>query len=156
MSPAGATIATIGYQGAAPARFIEALQEAGIEMLVDVRAAPWSRRPEFVQRALAAMLAEAGIAYGHRPVLGNPEKGRQAAKAGESYQTIYNAHLDTAPARTAIAALAAEAPVRRLCLMCMERDPAHCHRSLLADRLARDFGVAVDHLSVGARQMSLF
>ena len=117
---------------------------------------PWSRRPEFVQRALAAMLAEAGIAYGHRPVLGNPEKGRQAAKAGESYQTIYNAHLDTAPARTAIAALAAEAPVRRLCLMCMERDPAHCHRSLLADRLARDFGVAVDHLSVGARQMSLF
>ena len=151
-----ARIATIGYQGAAPVRFIETLHAADVAELVDVRAVPWSRRPEFVQRALAAALAEAGIAYRHLPALGNPEAGRQAAKSGQSYAAIYNAHLDGAPARAAMAALAAEAAGRRFCLMCMERDPAQCHRSLLAARLARDWGLAVEHLHVGAAQLSLF
>lgn len=147
-------IHTIGYQGADPARFVATLRSAGVRTLVDVRAVPWSRRPEFTRQSLADAMAAAGLGYRHMGVLGNPEQGRQAARSGRSYREIYEAHLDTPAAREALAELAAQA--EGACLMCMERDPAQCHRSLLAERLERDYAIAVEHLAVGAAQLSLF
>lgn len=149
-----APLYTIGYQGADPARLVDTLVNAGVGTLVDVRAVPWSRRPEFTKQRLSETITAAGLGYRHMGALGNPEKGRAAAKSGGSYREIYEAHLDTPAARQAMADLAQEAAT--ICLMCMERNPAHCHRSLLAARLERDHGFAVEHLAVGAAQLSLF
>ena len=75
-------VATVGYQGATVHSFLQALREAGIELLVDVRAVASSRRPGFAKSALAANLHGAGIDYLHLRDLGTPAPGRAAARAG--------------------------------------------------------------------------
>ena len=142
---------TIGYQGASVEGFIAALKTAGVETLIDVRAVPASRRREFSKLSLAASLEAAGLAYVHLAGLGKPKAGRDAAKAGrlDEYRRIYTAHLDTAAAREALARATEIAAASPSCLMCLEADPAFCHRSMAASRLAEDQGFEVEDL-VGA------
>ncbi|HYW06517.1 MAG TPA: DUF488 domain-containing protein, partial [Longimicrobium sp.] len=66
--------------------FLDALAEAEIELLVDVRAVASSRRPGFAKTRLAANLAEAGIEYLHLRALGTPAEGRAAARAGKHHE----------------------------------------------------------------------
>jgi uncharacterized protein (DUF488 family) len=144
-------VATIGYEGAALEDFLRTLKDAGIATLVDIRALPWSRRPEFTRRALAEACASADIGYLHLGALGNPEEGRAAAKAGrhDEFRRIYEAQLDFAAGRNALARLAERAAGEPVALMCMERDPARCHRSIAAARLVAMLGVEIRHLIVG-------
>ena len=145
-------LATIGYQGARLEDFVGTLKAASIERLLDVRALPWSRRSEFAKRNLAAALAAAGIAYEHLPALGNPEPGRDAAKAGrvDEFRAIYARQLESDEGRAGLDAAAARAREGSVALMCMERDPEHCHRAMAAARLAEMLGVEVRHLRVEA------
>jgi len=145
-------LATIGYQGARLEDFVGTLKAAEIERLLDVRALPWSRRSEFAKRNLAAALAAAGIAYEHLPALGNPEPGRDAAKAGrlDEFRAIYARHLESEEGRAGLDAAAARAREGSVALMCMERDHEHCHRAMAAARLAEMLGVEVRHLRVEA------
>ena len=140
---------TIGYQGASIEGFIAALKSAGVETLIDVRAVPASRRREFSKTNLAASLEAAGLAYVHLAGLGNPKAGRDAAKSGrlDDYKRIYSEHLASEPAREALAHAADIAAAAPSCLMCLEADPAHCHRSMAAQRLARDAGFEVENLT---------
>ena len=142
---------TIGYQGASVEGFIAALKAAGVETLIDVRAVPASRRREFSKRNLAASLEAAGLTYVHLVGLGNPKEGRDAAKAGrlDDYRRIYTAHLDTKAAQQSLTHAAEIAAASPSCLMCLEADPAFCHRSMAASRLAAEWGFEVEHL-VGA------
>jgi uncharacterized protein (DUF488 family) len=146
------TLATIGYQAATMADFLEALRAARVEVVVDVRAVTSSRRPGFAKSALAAHLAGAGIDYLHLRGLGTPAEGRAAARAGryDELRTVYGRHLATAGARADMDALAGLVRSgRRACLLCFEADPAHCHRSLVADALAATVPVRVTHLGPG-------
>jgi uncharacterized protein (DUF488 family) len=131
-------VATIGYEGATLPALVEALRAAGVTLLVDVRAAARSRRPGFAKSRLAAGLADAGIGYRHLRDLGTPADGRAAARAGRHavMQTIFRTHLTTAAAQGALAALGALVTAERVCLLCFEADPRHCHRLLVADALA--------------------
>jgi uncharacterized protein (DUF488 family) len=140
---------TIGYQEAAAGTTIECLNDAGIELLVDVRAVAASRRPGFSKRQLAAGLAAAGIDYLHLQKLGTPKAGREAVRGGrpEEMRRIYAAHLETPEAQTELATLAEIVRSdRSVCLLCFERDPRHCHRTILAERLEDALGVTVVHL----------
>jgi uncharacterized protein (DUF488 family) len=142
-------LATIGYQAATVRSFLDALQEAGVELLVDVRAVPSSRRPGFSKSRLAANLAEAGIGYVHLRGLGTPAEGRAAARAGHYAQlrTIFREHLATPGARAELDELAdLVRSSRRVCLLCFEADPEHCHRSMVADALGALVPVEVTHL----------
>src|SRR3954451_21230653 len=89
-------IFTIGYEGATMDEFIGALQRAGVERLIDVRALPLSRRPGFSKTALKGALEEAGIDYVHLKSLGTPAEGRAAARAGRhaDMQRIYAGQLE--------------------------------------------------------------
>lgn len=140
---------TIGYQGASVEGFVAALKAAGVETLIDVRAVPASRRREFSKRNLAASLEAAGLTYVHLAGLGNPREGRDAAKAGhlDDYRRIYTAHLATEAAREALARATEIAAASPSCLMCLEADPAFCHRSMAASRLAGDVGFEVENLA---------
>lgn len=139
---------TIGYEKAGMDAFLAALQDAGVEELADIRAAPVSRRPGFSKKALRAQLLQAGIGYVGLPALGTPKTGRDAAKAGrfEEYRQIFHEHLATDAAQGALGELASLARTRRICLMCYERDPERCHRLIVAGRLAESHGFEVVHL----------
>ncbi|MBL6078057.1 DUF488 domain-containing protein [Belnapia sp. T18] len=142
------TLFTIGYEETVPARLIETLRGAGITTLVDVRALANSRKPGFAKTALSAALAEAGIGYRHVKALGTPAEGRAAVRAGRpgEMRRIFGAHLAGVEAQAALAALADQAGRETVCLLCLEADPARCHRALVAEAVAATAGVSVTHL----------
>lgn len=140
-----AEVFTIGYERATPPSLLAALREAGVRTLVDVRAIAASRRPGFAKSALAASLQEAGIGYLHLRALGTPAEGRAAVRAGrpEVMRRIVAAHLAGTEALAALANLADLARRQRVCLLCLEHDPAQCHRSLVAEAV----GLPIRHLA---------
>jgi uncharacterized protein (DUF488 family) len=96
------------------------------------------RKRGFSKSALRDALANQGIGYEHFIKLGTPKEGRQAARAGdgELMRRIYcDEVLATEEAQEAFRDLEALAAVRPICLLCFERDPANCHRRILAQRL---------------------
>jgi uncharacterized protein (DUF488 family) len=142
-------LATIGYEAATVRGFQEALRRAGVDLLVDVRAIASSRRPGFAKTRLAANVAEIGIEYLHLRGLGTPAEGRAAARAGrhDELRAIFREHLATPAARADLETLADLVRAgRRVCLLCLEADPAHCHRSLVAAALGDLVPVRVTHL----------
>ncbi len=146
-------LATIGYEHATPDSFIAALREQGVDLLVDVRAVASSRRPGFAKTRLAASLKEAGIEYLHLRGLGTPAEGRAEARAGrhEEMLEIYRRHLGTETARDDLEALTAIVEAgKRVCLLCLEANPTHCHRSVVASEVAERVPVRVVNLSAGA------
>jgi uncharacterized protein (DUF488 family) len=128
-------IFTIGYEGATMADFLAALTAAGVERVIDVRALPLSRRPGFSKSSLAASLLEAGIGYVHLKALGTPKRGRDAAKKGDraTLEEVYAGQLELPEAQAQAAQMLALAAEKPSALLCFERDPCVCHRSLLLD-----------------------
>jgi uncharacterized protein (DUF488 family) len=126
-------IYTIGYEATTMAEFIAALQRAGVERVIDVRALPLSRRPGFSKSMLAESLKEEGIDYVHLKHLGTPKPGRDAAKKGDvaTLERVYDAQLGLPEAQVQAAQMRALATEKPSALLCYERDPAHCHRTLL-------------------------
>lgn len=126
---------TIGYEGATQAEFIAALQAAGVAQVIDVRAIAASRRPGFSKTILSNSLREAGIGYHHLRALGTPAAGREAARAGRDadLRRIYAGQLELPEAQLAAAQLREMVAERPSALLCYERDPAHCHRTLLVE-----------------------
>ena len=126
-------IFTIGYEQTTMGDFLAALKAAGVEQVIDVRAVPLSRRPGFSKNILAASLAEAGIAYVHLKALGTPKPGRDAAKKGDrvTLERVYEHQLALPEAQAEAAKMRALAAERPSALLCYERDPGHCHRTLL-------------------------
>jgi uncharacterized protein (DUF488 family) len=142
-------VATIGYEGATVATFQEALRHARIDLLVDVRAVARSRRIGFAKTRLAANVKEAGAEYLHLRALGTPADGRAAARAGRhaEMRRIVRKQLTTPDARAELELLAdLVRQGRRVCLLCMEARPEHCHRSMVAAALARLVPIAIVNL----------
>ena len=139
-------IYTIGYEASTMADFIAALSAAGVRRVIDVRALPLSRRPGFSKTSLAASLAEAGIDYAHLKALGTPKRGRDAAKKGDvaTLHAVYDDQLALPEAQAAAAIMLDLAAERPSALLCYEREPAHCHRTLLLDAVGE--GVEIVHL----------
>lgn len=128
-------IFTIGYEQTTMAEFLAALKRAGVERVIDVRAVPLSRRPGFSKNILAASLREAGIDYVHLKALGTPKEGRDAAKKGDvaTLERVYDTQLGLPEAQAEAAKMRALAAEKPSALLCYERDPGHCHRTLLLD-----------------------
>jgi uncharacterized protein (DUF488 family) len=124
---------TIGYENATQGDFLAALTQAGVERVIDVRAVPNSRRPGFSKTPLRNALAEAGIDYVHLRALGTPADGRAAARAGRhaDLERIYASQLELPEAMAEGAQMVALAAEKPSALLCYEREPEHCHRTLL-------------------------
>ena len=133
-------IFTIGYEGTTVPEFIAALKRAGVRRVIDVRALPLSRRPGFSKTALSGALNEAGMEYVHLKALGTPSDGRAAARAGRhaDMARIYAGQLELPEAIAQGAQMLALAREEPTALLCMEREPAHCHRTLLLNAVAPD------------------
>jgi uncharacterized protein (DUF488 family) len=142
-------IFTIGYEQSRPDAVLAALKDAKVQILVDTRAVAASRRPGFSKRALSAALDEAGITYLHLQKLGTPADGRAAARAGrmDVLWRIYDKHLKTPDAIEDMdALLALVGSGKRVCLLCFEREPSHCHRSRIAGIVHERTGATVTDL----------
>lgn len=130
---------TIGYERLLPDTLVAELQAAGVRRLIDVRHRPQSRRHGMSKTRLAHRLAQDGISYEHRRALGTPPdirwyyRNRREAEGAERFRN----HLeDTAGAE--LDALAAALPTDPpTALLCLEEDPAVCHRREVTDALAR-------------------
>jgi uncharacterized protein (DUF488 family) len=140
---------TIGYEQTPPKAVLDELAQAGVKLLVDVRAIASSRRPGFSKTQLAAGLDERGIGYVHLRGLGTPKEGRLAARSGdaEGLERIYAKHMKTAQAKEQLDELSAlietSGPV---CILCYERDHRVCHRRFIAEAIRERDGVAVENL----------
>jgi uncharacterized protein (DUF488 family) len=136
---------TIGYEGTDIDRFVATLKTAGVKRVADVRAVALSRKKGFSKKALAARLEAEGIDYLHFVALGDPKPGREAARAGlfDEFRAIYGAHLDSEDAQASLRELVGAAGEQPTCLLCFERDPVTCHRSIVAEAMADDEGFEV-------------
>ena len=140
---------TIGYEQTPAKAVLDELENAGVKLLVDVRAVAASRRPGFSKNQLAAGLDARGISYLHLRGLGTPKDGREAARSGkfDRLHKIYAAHLKTPPAREELDELSAlvkkSGPV---CILCYERDHLQCHRQWIAEIIKDRDGVKVENL----------
>lgn len=139
---------TVGYEGRTAEELVVALADAGVEVLVDVRLTPLSRKPGLSKRQLADVLAAAGVEYVHLPALGNPRDNREAFRQGDPRSRArFRALLHTPQAQAALDELGLRARHERVALLCFEREPDCCHRQLVSDDLlCRDPGLGVRHL----------
>ncbi len=140
---------TIGYEGATLPDVLAALGRARVDLLIDVRAVPRSRKPGFSARLLAGSAEAAGIGYRHLQRLGTPKPGRDAARAGDAatMTAIFTAHMAGDEPQAALAEAVTLAQERRACLLCFERDPHFCHRTIVAELIAARTGQGVVHLA---------
>jgi uncharacterized protein (DUF488 family) len=151
-------IATIGVYGFSAETFLATLRAAGVPRLVDVRQRRGVRGPEYAwanARRLQDALAAAGVEYQHRPDLAPTTELRHLQYAEDARLGVgkrsrarlapeyVRRYTDEILDRADLAPLAAHAP---FVLLCVERDPEACHRSLIAQRLASEHGLAVTHL----------
>jgi uncharacterized protein (DUF488 family) len=155
---------TIGAIGFTADAFFQALRDAGVDTFVDVRRRRAVRGREYAfanSQRLQARLAEMGIRYRHRIDLTPPDSAREqqaaadkAAGVARRKRTVLGPAFIEAYERDVLAvfdpqSLLDDLPddARVAALMCVEREPAACHRSLLAERLHQTLGVAVEHIT---------
>ena len=143
---------TIGYEGADISQFFETLRECGIQRVIDIRDVPVSRKRGFSKRALCAALEQEGISYCHLKPLGDPKAGRDAMRRGD-YQTfleIYNAHLALDVGQFALRNAIDLACEKSSVLLCFERSPKGCHRTIVANEMRKHMDFEVRNLGVNS------
>jgi uncharacterized protein (DUF488 family) len=153
---------TIGVYGFDGESFRRRLRKADVRLLLDVRQRRGVRGPEYAwanSRRLQAALADARIAYEHHPELAPTTELRRLQYAEDDrlgvgkrsrrelaaeYRRRYTTEiLDSADLTPIVAALSSGGIAA---LLCVERDPEACHRSLIAQRLAEQHRVTIEHL----------
>lgn len=143
-------IFTIGYEKSTIDDFVSRLTDAEIDVLVDVRELPLSRKKGFSKNGLNAAVREAGIDYLHFKALGDPKPGREAARAGnhDLFVEIFTQHMEGEDAQSALTKLADTMKGKRVCLTCFERHHEGCHRKIVAERLSALVGAPIEHIVV--------
>lgn len=130
---------TIGYEAANLRDFIATLKKAGVEIVLDIRALPLSRRAGFSKTALGNALRDNGIDYLHLRGLGTPKAGRDANKEGdhERFEGIFENHMRSPEAVADLARATDIAAEKSACLLCVEKQHTQCHRALVAPRIVK-------------------
>ena len=138
-------VLTVGHSNHPLEKFVSLLKQHDVATLADVRSAPYSRfNPQFNRRALNSALQSHGIAYrfmGH--ALGGRPEDRSCYEEG---RVRYDRLARTSLYREGIDRVVAAARDERIALMCAEREPLDCHRTLLVGRSLAERGVAVTHI----------
>lgn len=134
------TLYTIGHSTRSADEFLELLAENGIELLLDIRRFPASRRhPHFDRAALERALAGRGVRYRHVEELGGHRTvSAQSRNSGIADEALrgYADHTASETFARAVERVLADARAARTAVMCAEARPSECHRRLLADWLA--------------------
>lgn len=140
---------TAGYQGQSIEDFVRRLVTADVEIVVDVRKLPLSRKRGFSKTAFKSILEENGIGYKHFPLLGMPDNLRKLRHDLPDNEPILDEYDRLLPElNDEVNALASIVESQRACLVCFEADPAQCHRSRLAKHLSSNIaGLSSAHVA---------
>lgn len=140
---------TIGYEATTLDRVLDALVQAGVSDLVDIRAIPQSRKPGFSKCLLSASAEARGLRYTHLRGLGTPKPGREAARRGDdaALAAIFGEHMRSDQAQADLAHARVIASQTTACLMCFERDHTHCHRTIVARLVCEATGQGIRNLT---------
>lgn len=157
-----AEFATIGVYGFDGPGFIRALQEADVGLVLDVRQRRGVRGSQYAwanAKRLQAALAEAGIGYSHLPELApttamrelqyeeDERKGEGKRSRTELAPAYVQRYTEEVLDRVDLDPIVRFVGSGRAALLCVERDPEACHRSLIAVRLEKQCGLAIAHLT---------
>lgn len=139
------TLYTVGHSNHSFERFVGLLSANGITAIADVRSRPFSKRhPQFNKERLAAALAQRGIAY---VFLGKELGARSEDPSCYENGKVQYGRLAAAPAfKAGIERVLAGAEKFRVALMCAEKEPLDCHRTLLVSRALESAGASVAHI----------
>jgi uncharacterized protein (DUF488 family) len=138
------TIFTVGHSNHSPEDFLALLKRHEIACLCDVRSSPFSRLPQFHQHSLMRDLKDAGIAY---LFLGDELGARSKDPSCYDHGKVrYDRLSQTDLFRGGIDRLLSEAALSRIALMCAEKDPLDCHRSILIAPQILAAGFDVQHI----------
>ncbi len=147
---------TIGYEGAAQSALLQSLLYNDIDILLDIRELPQSRKPGFSKTALSQALVGHGIEYIHMRALGTPRDIRHHRRIDHDQDAFRDAFLEyLATQEEAMADLVARVQKdsehqRRYCLLCYEANPRLCHRWFVAERAKEMMGgnLEIVHLNI--------
>ena len=139
---------TAGYEGRSVDAFFNDLLKRGIHVVVDVRANPVSRKYGFSGLRLAEFCKKLGLQYRHVPTLGIPGVARAGLNGFASYQRLLKRYEEAMLPERAAEVQDVGRLMRRQpsVLVCVEKDVRCCHRSRLAEAVARETGMEVVHL----------
>jgi uncharacterized protein (DUF488 family) len=145
-----ACIFTIGYEERSIDEFISRLRRHKITVLVDVRETPASRKRGFSKGQLEEILREANIKYLHVKCLGSPKALRDRLREDNDYEAFFAQYMSYIETQSdALRTLYKETVSQETsCLMCMERRPEYCHRSVLAKKIKEidGNGLEINHI----------
>lgn len=145
---AKSAVYTVGYSGRTIDGLLNCLLQKGLSGVVDIRRVPLSRRYGFHGKTLALHLSSLGLKYFGQPELGvetEARRGTNEVAARKVLLTSYRRRVLRSQMGE-VEALAEELKTQPLALLCLEADPAQCHRSVLADILADISSLRVYHL----------
>src|SRR5262245_12097081 len=136
------TLYTIGYQGHSIETFLDLVLAHAIGQIIDVRQQPFSRKPDFSKKRLAAHLADVEIGYTHLGALGTPKELRDEVRHSHDYDTfLATMEAIIAGQPEALQTALELAQARPSALLCFEAQAAQCHRLVVAR--------AIEHLNAG-------
>ena len=131
------TLYTLGYESSTIDDFVATLKAMGIKRIIDVREYPLSRKKGFSKNILHGILEANNIEYTHLKGLGDPKEGRDAARGGDNkkFLRIFTAHMKTESAQSDLDLAIELAQEATSCLLCYERMPEDCHRTIVANAI---------------------
>jgi len=136
---------TIGHSNLESGTFFDLLKQHRIQVLVDVRSSPYSQfTPQFNREVLQAELKQTGILY---LFLGNELGARRSERdCYENGQVVYELIAKTAAFKNGLERVISGAKNFRVALMCAEKDPLTCHRTILVCRNLKSAGLEIQHI----------
>jgi uncharacterized protein (DUF488 family) len=147
---------TIGYEGLDIDMFMSLLAEHDIDMIVDVRELPLSRKPGFSKKTLSNVLNISGREYVHMPDLGCPKLVRDRYREDGNWKRYTEGFLRHLKLQeNAIVELSSLAATSTCALLCFEADPNFCHRSMVAKAVGDYCGARISHIKASTKTESL-
>ncbi len=138
------TIFTVGHSNHTLEAFLALLKRHGIEAVVDVRSHPYGRLEYFNREFISAALKASEIEY----IFMGQELGarREEQECYEEGRALYEKIAKMPAFQEGLSRLYQRAKMRRVAIMCAEKEPLDCHRTILICRHLRDFGLQIKHI----------
>ena len=146
MSATEYPVFTVGHSNHPPELFVGLLQRHSVEEVVDVRSSPYSRySPHFNKDALEGSLENVDIGYVY---LGGELGGRPKDRScyDDDGRVLFDQVAETDPFIDALGVIIRAADERRIALMCAEKEPLECHRTLLVAKALVERGLVIEHI----------
>lgn len=129
-------IFTLGYEKTTIEEYTSRLKKAKVTTLIDVRERAWSRKKDFCKTRFSTYLEEHGIQYVHVPEAGNPSEIRKSSKNVKQVLKKYERYLSkNEEGILQILGHLGSSQKQVICLTCVEKDYAACHRSIITTHL---------------------